>query len=233
MAVGRVTSCTVTVALPVAGMPLVSVTVRVTVLSPTLAQVKLLGSTDMVSMATSSKLPPSTSAAVMVALPAASSWTVWSLVTTVGGVGSKTVAVALQLLVLPLLSVTVRVTVLSPMSALVKLLGDALSEAMPEASLLPLSMSAPVSVALPAPSSGRLMSWQTAAGGMLSSMVTVETAVFTLPLLSVTVSVTLLAPISAIVKEVLSIERPLMPHASLLALSTSFAVMVALPSISS
>ena len=137
------------------------------------------------------------------------------------------------MLLLPLLSVTVRVTLLLPMSEAVKLLGVTLSEAMPAASLLPLSMSAPVMVALPLPSSETLMSWQTATGGMLSSTVTVETAVFTLPLLSVTVSVTLFAPTSAVVNEVVSMDTPLMPQASLLPLLMSLAVMVALPLASS
>ena len=63
--------------------------------------------------------------------------------------------------------------------------------------------------------------------GMLT--VTVADAVFTFPLLSVTVSVTLFAPLSAAVKLLGETTMPAMPHASLLPASTSPAVMVALP----
>ena len=60
-----------------------------------------------------------------------------------------TVTVAVQVLLLPLSSVTVRVTELSPRSAQVKVFGDTLIEAMPQLSLLPSSISAGSRVAEP------------------------------------------------------------------------------------
>ena len=57
----------------VEALPLLSVTVSVTVLAPTLAQVKLLGDTLMPAMPQASEEPLSIWAAVMVALPVASS----------------------------------------------------------------------------------------------------------------------------------------------------------------
>ena len=69
--VGAIVSCTVTVAVPVATLPLESVKVSVTVLAPTFAQVKVLGETDIDAMPQAQVEPLSTCVAVTVALPAA------------------------------------------------------------------------------------------------------------------------------------------------------------------
>ncbi len=67
-----------------------------------------------------------------------------SLHTAVGGILSFTVTVAVQVLLFALLSVTVSVTVLTPMSAQVKLVSLIDKEAMPQAALEMLSISAAV-----------------------------------------------------------------------------------------
>src|SRR5258707_104394 len=112
--VGGVASCTVTVALALALLPLLSVTVRVTVLGPFLEQSKLDGLTTRLVMPQLSAEPLSTSPATMLAWPALSRLTTMFLVSTVGGAASCTQTVAGWLAELPLLSVTVRVTMLVP-----------------------------------------------------------------------------------------------------------------------
>ena len=134
-------------------LPLLSVTVRVTVLSPRSAIVKLALSMDKPLMPHASLLPLLMSLAVVVALPFASNCTVMSCATTAGTNRSCTVTVALLLALLPLVSMTVRLTVLAPTSAHVKLVGDADSVSMATLSLLPLLMSLAVMVAFPLPSS--------------------------------------------------------------------------------
>ena len=66
-----------------------------------------------------------------------------------GATLSCTVTVELQVDVLPLLSVTVKVTVLAPTLEQLKLVLEATKEAIPQASLDPLLISAAVMVALP------------------------------------------------------------------------------------
>jgi len=95
-----------------------------------------------------------------------------------------------------LLSVTVRVTALGPTSLHVKEFGETESEAIPQASLLPLSTSIARTEALPPASSYTITLLQRASGCTLSSTVTVATHVSALPLSSLTVSVTALAPTS-------------------------------------
>ena len=69
-------SSTVTVEVQVLELPFTSVTVRVTVLEPTLEQVKLFGATVMVETAQLSEEPLSISLPVMLAEPEALSCTV-------------------------------------------------------------------------------------------------------------------------------------------------------------
>ena len=70
---GSVTSSTVTVAFALAELPLVSVANNETVLSPTFAQMKLLGVAIKLARFTSSELPLSMSAPIIEALPITSS----------------------------------------------------------------------------------------------------------------------------------------------------------------
>src|SRR5260370_1260870 len=123
LATGFTLSSTVTVLLQVETLPLLSVTVRVTVLGPTLAQVKLFGLTLREARPQASLLPLSTSAGIMPAWPVASSWTVMFLQAATGWVSSTTVTVVPQVALLPWPSLTVSVTVLAPTLAQVKELG--------------------------------------------------------------------------------------------------------------
>src|SRR5258708_34645339 len=86
----------------------------VLLLAPSLVQSKLDGLTTRLVIAQLSLEPLSTWAAVMLTWPLASRFTSMFCVKTVGAVASCTVTVAEALAELPLLSVTVRVTVLAP-----------------------------------------------------------------------------------------------------------------------
>src|SRR5574338_204659 len=107
---------------------------------------------------------------------------------------SSTVTVATQLLELPLLSVTVKVTLLAPTWEQSKEVCDAERDAIPQASEDPLKIYAGVIVATPFASSCMVMFCNYATGAVFSSIVLVATLPVLLPLLSVTVKVTLLAP---------------------------------------
>jgi hypothetical protein len=141
--------------------------------------------------------------------------------------------VEVQVLTLPLLSVTVKVTVLGPMLAQVNEVLSRLSERIPQASLEPLSTCWAVIEAAPAASSCMVSAWQIAIGATLSSTVMVEVQVLTFPLLSVTVKVTVLGPTLAQVNDVLSRLSEAIPQASLDPLSTCSGVMEATPDASS
>src|SRR5258708_4808618 len=208
---------------------LLSVTVKVTVFGPTLAQVKVFGLTLRLLMPQTSLLPPSTSAAASVPLPVPSRTTVAALHLAVGGVLSTTVTVAVQVATFLLLSVTVKVTVFGPTLAQVKVFGLTLRLLMPQISLLPPSTSAAASVPLPAPSRTTVAALHLAVGGVLSTTVTVAVQAASLLLLPVTVKVTVFGPTFAQVKVFGLTLRLLMPQISLLAPSTSAAASVPLP----
>ena len=135
---GGVTSLMVTVAVQVETFPLLSVTVSVTVFAPTFAHVNEEGETESEAIPHASELPLLTCAAVIVALPDELRLTVMFWQTAVGLVTSLTVTVAVQVETFPLTSVTVSVTVFAPILAQVKVEGDTASDAIPQASELPL-----------------------------------------------------------------------------------------------
>jgi len=112
--VGGILSTTVTVAWHEAELLAASFTVSVTVFGPLLAQVNVLGVTVREVIPQLSVLPPSTSEPVIDALPFASSATVASLQTAVGGVVSLTVKVVVQVAALFDASFTVMVMVVVP-----------------------------------------------------------------------------------------------------------------------
>ena len=112
--VGAMLSTTVTVATQIDALPAASVTVRVTLLSPTLAQVNvplLIASVKPVQL---SEEPPSTSAGTMLALPEAFRLIVMSSHTAVGVWSSSTVTVKLHTAMLPPASVAVYCTFVAP-----------------------------------------------------------------------------------------------------------------------
>ena len=97
-----------------------------------------------------------TAEAVVLPLPALFNWTVtgWQIAT--GAIKSRTVTAAEHVLLLPLTSVTVRITVFGPATlAQVKLLLFSVVVAMPQASLLPLLTAEAVVLPLPARSEAR------------------------------------------------------------------------------
>ena len=89
----------------------------------------------------------------MLTAPLASNWTVMSWVTMAGSTLSSTVTVAVAVLTLPLLSVTVNVTVLGPTSAQVKLEISRVMLSMPQALLEPLLSCSGVMLTAPVASS--------------------------------------------------------------------------------
>lgn len=142
--------------------------------------------------------------------------------------GLTTVTVAVQVDLLPLASVTVRVTVLGPTLATVNVVCDAVVDTMPQLSVLPPSICAAVMVAVPL-TSVTVMLLQTATGLMVSSMVTVAWHESTLPLSSVTVKVTGVVPMLEQLKDVLETLRETMVQLSVLPPSTCVAVNDAVP----
>ena len=87
---------------------------------------------------------------------------------------SSTSTFALQLLLLPLLSLTVSTTLFGPTLAQVKLFGATDVEAIPQASFEPPLTSLAVIDAFPAASNWMVMSWQIAVGSTLSETLRVE-----------------------------------------------------------
>ena len=193
MAVGDVTSRTVTVAVQVAVFPLPSATVNVTVLDPRFEQVNALWETDCaVAVPQLSVEPLLICDAVMLALlPLKLTVMFWQ--SAVGGVTSRTVTVAVQVAVFPWPSFTVNVTVFAPKLAHVKLVADKPKFVVPQLSVEPLSTCEAVIVAL-LPLKFTVTFWQSAVGGVTSRTVTVAVQVAVLPLPSATVNVTTFAP---------------------------------------
>lgn len=112
--VGARVSTTVTVAVALLELPLLSVAAKVTVFAPICEQVKSTGRAANDAIPHASDVPLSMSLVLIKALPLASSCTVTSFVRTVGPVLSCTVTAASQVAEAPLSSVTVRVIELGP-----------------------------------------------------------------------------------------------------------------------
>lgn len=208
MIVGGVVSWTVTVAVQVAVLPWPSLTVRVTVLGPMLAQVKELGLTDCgLTVPQLSDPELNTSAGVMLPVPLAFRVTVAGLQVTVGARLSTMVTVAVQVLTFPLPSLAVRVTVFPPIFAQVKEFG--LTETrftVPQLSDPELKTSAGAIEAVPAALSGTVMSLQAIEGGSLSVTVTSKLQ-GVLPLESVALTVMWVTPL--LKEEPLPVPEPL------------------------
>src|SRR5207248_2062149 len=119
------------------------------VCSSDLVQSKLVWLRLRLAIPQASVLPLSIRAGVMVPWPLGSSSTVRFWVITTGRIESTTVTVPVQMELLPLLSVTVRVTVLVPMLVQSKLVWLRLRLAIPQASVLPLSICSGAIVAWP------------------------------------------------------------------------------------
>ena len=221
-------STTVTMAAQATKLPLASVAERMTVLTPMSEQVKVSRFKERLSMPQLSVLPLSIWDAVIVTLPLTPNCTVMSWQRVMGPRLSSTVTVAVQELLLPEESATVKVTVLGPMSTQVKLVWlKVLVKA--QLSALPLSTALAEVLPLPEASSCTVSGWQTALGAMVSRTVTVALQVLVLPEPSDTVRVTLFVPRSAQKKVFWLRVRPVTAHPSLLPLSTALGLVLALP----
>ena len=142
---------------------------------------------------------------------------------------SSTVTVKLVILVFPLTSLAVNSKVLVPKSVQSNSVWLMARLSRLQFSVVPLSTSSAVRVAIPIESSSSVTFCATAVGANRSTTVTVAVAVETFPLTSVTVKVTGLAPKSAQLKSVwLRLMLP-MAQAPPEPLSTAAAVVLALP----
>ena len=133
-------SSTVTTAVQASVLPVLSVTISVTVLLPRFAQVKSVTSSARLATVQLSVLPASMSSGVMEALPVLFSCTVISRHTVVGADVSSTVTVVSQLALFPDVSVTARVTLTLPRSVCVKVSGKTVMSAISQLSVLPRAM---------------------------------------------------------------------------------------------
>lgn len=171
-----------------------SVAVKMTVLVPTLAQVKVLGLTVAVNGPQASVVPRPITEAPMLPLPDPFNWTVALVQTATGGVTSMTVTMAEQVDVLPLPSVMVSTTVLAPRLAQVKVFGVTLAvkllqlsvelRPMTDAPMEPFPLLLRLTVAFV----------QMATGGVLSTRVTLKVQVLVLPQASAAVKVMVTLP---------------------------------------
>ena len=167
----------------------------------------------------------------MVSKPFSSKFKVISCVISVGGLASSTVTTAVVALLFPAMSVTVKVTVFSPISAHVKSVRSRASAVKEQLSVEPLFISAGTITAFPLASNCTVISWLMATGSIWSCTVTSAFAVDVLPLLSVTVKVTMLGFVatSEQLKSVLSSSKDAIPKSSFEPLSTSSAFVEPVP----
>jgi hypothetical protein len=228
-ATGAILSTTVTIEVQVDVFPEASVAVNVTVFGPTLVQLNTLGLTVAVKGPQASAVPSPTTDAPRFPFPKAFKVTVALEQTTTGGVMSNTSTLAVQLELLPLPSVMVKVTVLAPRLAQVKLLGETDAEKVVQLSLEPSPTTDAPKLPFPVAFKVTVAFVHTAVGAILSCTVTTAEQVLTLPLTSVTVSVSGFAPNSAQLKEVWLSTKEAIPQASLLPLFTAEAEVVPFP----
>ena len=141
---------------------------------------------------------------------------------------STTVTIAIALALLPLTSVTVKVTVFSPRFAQSNVFLSMLIEAISQLSVLPFSMSsAVIEISLPNSSNCNVYdATAIAVGATSSSIVTIEVPVETFPFTSVTVKVTVLSPTLLQSNVAISMVIVAIPLASNDPLSRSEAVIV-------
>ncbi len=146
----------------VLALPFTSMTIRVTTFGPISEQSKLSSLSTRLEIPQAPAEPPSTSAGKRLASPLASNWMVTSWQRAVGTTLSSIVIWAVQLSVLPLTSVTVRVTICVPTSSQSKTFPLRVKSPRPQASSDPAFTSSGVSCPAPEPSSCTVTSWHRA-----------------------------------------------------------------------
>ena len=189
-------SSTVTVDVQVLLLPLTSVAVNVTLWIPTSLQSKLVWLKSVEERPQASFDPSFTSITDKLPDPAASNCTVTSWQSAWGAILSTTVTTDVQVLVLPLTSVAVSVTVFVPTSPQSKVVLSRLRLASPQGSISPSKICPGVILPEPLASSCTVRSSQSATGIVLSSTETIAVQVLRLPLISVTERVTVCSPTS-------------------------------------
>ena len=128
---------------------------------------------------------------------------------------STTVTIAVAVEIFPLISVTVRATVLAPVSLHVNAVLSKTVLITLQLSVGFFAISISFIVAFPDASKYTVILLATTYGLMVSKTVTVEVPVEKLPLKSVTVNVTIFAPVSTHPKVVISRTKLAIPHKSL------------------
>ena len=201
-AAGDTVSSTVTVAVHVLALPLASVTVKVTTFAPIILQSKAVWSNAKLWILQLSVEPLSISAALMLALPDPSNWIVISWHKAVGAIVSSTVTPAEQVPVLPLSSVTVKLTVLTPTIVQSKSVGSTIIVSITQLSNEPLLICAALILPFPLASNWIVMSWHKAVGSILSSTVIVAVQLVKFPSTSIKYKVSILVPKSSQVKSI-------------------------------
>jgi hypothetical protein len=191
---GRIVSRTVTVAVALLKLPLLSNMVSVTVLLPRFEQSNILGTTCMLSTEQLSFEPLFTCAGVMLIVPAEFTYTVILRAVVTGRIVSKTLTVAVALLKLPLLSNVVSVTLLLPRFVQLNVFGTTRMLSTAQLSVEPLFTCAGVMLTVPAEFTYTVIVRAVVIGRIVSKTVTVAVALLKLPLLSNVVSVTVLLP---------------------------------------
>ena len=197
--------------------------------APAFAQVNAEVLIVMEAMPQASEEPLLIAATVVEAVPLAPNCTVMLRQIAFGATRSCTVTTAAQVLVLPLLSVTVRVTLFAPTFAQVKFELLIVKEAIPQASEEPLLIAAAVVEPVPFAFRETVTFWQIATGAMASVTVTVAAQVAVLPFTSVTVRVTGFAPTFEQLNEETLKAKEAIPQASEEPLFTAAAVVEPVP----
>ncbi len=213
-AIGATLSSIVTLAEHVLELPLTSVTVRITVLPFTFAQLNVVMFRAKFAIPQASFEPLFTCEAVMLALPEGSSCTVMFWQTATGATLSSTVIVVEHVVELPFTSVTVRTSVFAPTSEQTNAVWLRAKVAIAQLSELPLFTAAAVVEPLPVLSSCTVTFWQSAIGAILSWIVTLAEQVLLLPFTSVTVKITVLPLTFAQLKVVIFKAKDAIPQAS-------------------
>ncbi len=211
-------------------MPFTSVTVNVTVLLPVLLQLKLVFDKAMLAIPQLSVDPLLTMLVVSVAFPVASRFSaIGELTTTVGLVLSAIVMVALAVALFPFTSVTVSTTLFAPTLLQLKLVLDKPNVPILQLSLEPLFTCEAATLTVPDPFKYKVKFCAMAVGLVVSRTNTLKLAECVLDEASVTVSDTVLLPISLQLNELLLIDLVEIEQLSVLALSAAAAVMLAAP----
>jgi len=190
-------------------------------LAPRFEQVKLLGLTAKLAMPHASLDALFTDKESIFTKPALLKYSLIFLQTAVGAIVSTIVTVDIHVELLPFTSTTVIVTVFEPMFAHVNVLGVTAKLAIPHASLDALFTARESIVRLPVLFRYLVMFLQIATGLMVSETVTVDVQIELLPFTSVTVNVTVFAPMFAHVNALGVTAKLAIPHASLDALFTA------------